>query len=361
MRKIPPAYEWRMFMEFKFSQDSSDSQPENAPGEKKNQSALLVLLLVLVGGFAYLYFFTSLIRPLEEQKPAPAPAAAPQAVKMPLPPRVDTPAAPAVADTKTLAPPAPPKSAVPAVTTAPPAKPAAVATTAPAKPPAAAKPKEESKKTPDKKPQPPAAADKKPASGAVTAVANKTAATTKKSEPAKESAKKAVVAVQTKSKPVAKAPKTAAPDSLVLVVGNYVLEEALSADMARVRKAGFEPVVKSSTRKKSNMNRLFVAEYTERVAALSTLEKLKRHTSDAFVIEQGGKFAVYAGSYLRSESARSEKERLKSAGFSTTVKHTGIAIPSQTLSVGPFDSRKAADAARRKLTSAGVKAAFAPK
>lgn len=345
-------------MEFKFGQDSSDSQPENAPVEKKNQNALLVLLLVLVGGFAYLYFFTSLIRPLEEPKPAPAPAAAPQAVKMPLPPRVD---APAAADTKTPAPPAPPKTAVPAVPPVPPAKPAATAAAVPAAPPVAAKPKEEAKKTPDKKPQPPAVADKKPASGAATTAANKAAATGKKSDPAKDNTKKAVAAVQTKPKPAAKPQKVATPDSLVLVVGNYVLEEALSSDMARVRKAGFEPVVKSGTRKKSNMNRLFVAEYSERVAALAMLEKLKRHTADAFVIEQGGKFAVYAGSYLRSESARSEKERLKSAGFATTLKHSGIAIPSQTLSVGPFDTRKAADAALRKLTSAGVKATFAQK
>jgi cell division protein FtsN len=104
------------------------------------------------------------------------------------------------------------------------------------------------------------------------------------------------------------------------------------------------------------MNRLLVSEFSDRASAQSALEKLKRHTSDAFIIEQGGKFAVYAGSYLQSESARSEKERLNSAGFSVTVKHTDIAIPTQSLSVGPFKSKKGADAALAKLKSAGIQA-----
>ena len=103
------------------------------------------------------------------------------------------------------------------------------------------------------------------------------------------------------------------------------------------------------------MNRLFVSDFNDRISAQAALEKLQRHTSDAFVIEQGGKFAVYAGSYLKSEAATSEKERLKAVGFATTLKRMDLAIPSQTLSVGPFASKKAADAARGKLHSAGIK------
>jgi cell division septation protein DedD len=147
----------------------------------------------------------------------------------------------------------------------------------------------------------------------------------------------------------------------MLLIGNYVLEEALSADMGRVRKAGFEPVVKPAARKKTSMNRLFVADFNDHSSAQSTLEKLKRYTSDAFIIEQGGRFSVYAGSYLQSESANSEKERLKAAGYVTTVRHSNIAIPSQSLSVGPFNSTKAADAALGRLKSAGIKAAFVQK
>lgn len=73
-------------MDFKFSKDSGDSHPQEHSGGNKKQSTLLVLLLILIGGFTYLYFFTDLIKPQEVQKTAVAPAPAPQAVKMPLPP-----------------------------------------------------------------------------------------------------------------------------------------------------------------------------------------------------------------------------------------------------------------------------------
>jgi len=147
----------------------------------------------------------------------------------------------------------------------------------------------------------------------------------------------------------------------MLLIGDYVLEEALSADMGRVRKAGFKPVVKPSAHKKKSMNRLFVSDFIDRASARSTLEKLKGYTSDAFIIDQGGRFSVYAGSYLQSESANAERERLKAAGFLTTVKHTSIAIPSQSLSVGPFNSKKAAVAALARLKNSGIKATFVQK
>ncbi|HXE96964.1 MAG TPA: SPOR domain-containing protein [Dongiaceae bacterium] len=352
-------------MDFKFSKESGDSQPGNESGEKKKQSALLALLLILVGGFTYLYFFTPLIKPQEEQKTVETPAPAPQIVKMPLPARVsESVETSGKTPEKTEAPKAAASApvivaATAAKTAAVPAKPAAPPAAKPA--PAPVKQKEEPKKTveqkpADKKPQPePVAAKKDGQAAAKNAEAIKPVVAGKKSSPAKESVKKPVSAGQAKSAPVIKA-KKAASGPWTLMVGNYVLEEALSAEMGRVRKAGFEPVVKPAVRTKTTMNRLLVSEFNDRASAQASLEKLKRLTSDAFIIEQGGKFVVYAGSYLQSESARSEKERLNSAGVSVTVKHTEIAIPAQSLSIGPFKSKKSADVALGKLKSAGIQA-----
>lgn len=351
-------------MDFKFGKSSDDSQPEAAPGEAKKQGALLVLLLILVGGFTYIYFFTGLIKPQEEKKTAEAPAAEPQAVKLPLPPRASEPGAPAgKVPEKAEAPKAAAAPAKPAVAPAKPAPapapaPVAKAAPAPSAAPAPAKPKEAPKKAEAVKP-----AEKKPPQATAAKVAAK--AEEKKTTPEKKTAAvkdtaKKPVAEKAKPEPAAKA-KPASPESWSVVAGNYVLEETLSADMGRIRKAGLTPVVKPSTRKKSSMNRLLVAEVSDRATAQSTLEKLKRHTSDAFVIEQGGKFAVYAGSYLQDEAAGSEKERLKAAGFPVTVKRADIAIPSQSLSVGPFKSKKAAEAALGKLKSAGLKASLSSK
>jgi cell division septation protein DedD len=328
-------------MDIKFSKDSGETPQQEAPGEKKSQSALLLLLLlILIGGFTYLYFFTALIKPQEVQKNAEAPAPPAQIVKMPLPPRVGEPAKP---DEKAAGQTAVPITATttPVIAVAPATKPSA----APVKP-APAKPKEEPKKAETVKPT-----DKKPQPVPVES---------KKSTTAKNGKRKQASGGQAKPKSVVITKRTEA-ESWSLIVGNYVLEEALSADMGRVRKAGFEPVVKPSALKKTTMNRLFVSEFNDRVAAQSTLEKLKRLTSDAFVIEQGGRFTLYAGSYLQNESANSEKERLKAAGFTATVKHADIAIPSRSLSVGPFNSKKAADAALGRLRVAGIKATLSQK
>lgn len=327
-------------MDFKFGKDTDDSQQEST-GEKRKQGPLLVLLLILVGGFTYLYFFTDLIKP-QETRQAEAPEPAPQVVKMPLPSREDEPAKPAGT--------APEKAETTnATVTAP--------VTAAAKPAA----------TPAAKP---AAAPVKLAPAPAVKAAPAPAPSKRKDEPEK------VAAVKTADKKAPPVPladkkgdkaaasndvkKPAAPASMLLI-GDYVLEEALSADIGRVLKAGFKPVVKRSAHKKKSMNRLFVSDFIDRASARSTLEKLKGYTSDAFIIEQGGRFSVYAGSYLQSESASAEKERLKAAGFLTTVRHTSIAIPSQSLSVGPFKSKKEADAALARLKSSGIKAAFVKK
>ncbi|MEI7815660.1 MAG: SPOR domain-containing protein [Desulfuromonadales bacterium] len=346
-------------MDFKFSKDSDDSQSQEASGEKKKQSALLILLLVLVGGFTYLYFFTGLIKPQVPTKTAEAPLATPAVVKIPLPARDGEATKPEV---KTVGKLEVPKTAVPApvAPVAPAAKPVAAK---PATPPAPTpvKAKEEPKKTAvikaaDKKSLP-AVVDKKEEKSA--AESKKPATAVKKSALAKDSTKKQVLDSPAKNT-VSKQQKTGT-DSWSLFIGNYVLEEALSADLGHVRKAGFVPIVKPTARKKTTMNRLFVTEFGDRAAAQSAMDKMKRHTSDAFVIEHAGKFTVYAGSYLQSESARSEQERLKGAGIAVTIKNTEIAIPSQSLSIGPFSTKDAAQSALAKLKSSGITATLSPK
>ena len=312
-------------MDFKFSKESPDSQQQETPGEKKNQSALLVLLLILVGGFTYIYFFTALIKPLEtEMKPEAAPVQ--QAVKIPLPPRDGEATKPEVNVAKKAE--VTKKSTAAPVTAAAPA----VAVSVPATKTAPVKLREEPKKI-----EPAKTADKK-TTGAV-----------------KEPIKKQTLDTQAKQETAVKT-KAAGPTHWALNVGNYVLEETLAADMGRVRKTGLEPVIKPSVRKKTAMNRLLVSEAKDRVTAQATVERLKSHTSDVFTIEQGGTFHVYAGSYSQIEAANSEKDRLVAAGFSVTIKRTEIAIPSSSLSVGPFTNKKEAEAALVKLKSAGIKA-----
>ncbi len=359
-------------MEFKFSKGDEESVQAQPVPEKKNQNALLILILLLVGGFSYVYFFTGIIKPQEEPKPVEAPKA--QVVKMPLPPRDgETGKADSKpADVKKEAA-ATPKAEPPKAAPAPPvAAAAAPAVKAPLPPPA--KPKEEPKKPEPVKPkeEPKKAEPAKPKEEPKKAelakpTDKKSVVADKKPEPAKADAKKVAAAPAPKPKASPAKPEKSAKAATAsagsggpwsILVGSYVLEDALSADMGRVRKAGLDPVVKPGARKKTSMNRLFLSEFSDRPSALAALDKLKRHTSDAFIIDQGGRHAVYAGSYLLDARAASETERLSAAGFKVTLKRAEIAIPSQSLTLGPFSDKKSADAALGKLKAAGVKAAL---
>ncbi|MDD2365902.1 MAG: SPOR domain-containing protein [Desulfuromonadaceae bacterium] len=349
-------------MDFKFSKDSSDSRNEDVPSdEKKKQSALLVLLLILVGGFTYVYFFTDLVKPQsapEAAAPVTPAVQKPAVVKLPLPPREgegekDEEKKP---DSK-AAPEAPVavsgKPAKAAVVTDKKVQTVAVKSTLPppkVTPTAKAvvkkdEPKKEALKSEIKKNVQPAPASKKVAAAS-----------------AKPEEKKNVTAPKRAAEtPKSVAPVNSSPAAWSITVGNYLLEEELAADMGRVRKAGFQPVIKPSSRKKASMSRLLVAEFADRSSAQPTLDKLKRQTADAFVVEEGGRFAVVAGSYLNSEAARSEKDRLKSAGFEVALKQVDLSIPTQSLSVGPFTSKKVAESAAAKLKSSGLKVSLSQK
>ncbi|MBW4054888.1 MAG: hypothetical protein HIU83_05720 [Proteobacteria bacterium] len=350
-------------MEFKFSKEAGDPQHQEAPAEKKNQSALLLLLLILVGGFGYVYFFTDLVKPLEVQKTAETAIPAPPVTKIPLPAREGEPAKPEKKAPETTG---VPKTATtnPVTAAVPGIKPAASSDK-----PAVTKPAPPAVKPADKKASQAGALDKKNVSvAAAKGGEKKTAVQTKKivvaaskSGPAKDSAKNtSLIKSPAKPHPAAKSKKHE-NNSWSLIVGNYVLEEDLATEMGRVRKAGFKPTIKPSSHIKTTMNRLLISEFNDRASAQSSLKKLSRYTSDAFVIEQEGKFAVYAGSYLQSDAANTEKERLKAAGFTVAIKRASIAIPSQRLSIGPFKNKKTADSALLRLKSAGIKATLSQK
>jgi cell division protein FtsN len=316
-------------------QEAADKGSDNK-GDKGRQNVLLMVLLAMVGGFSYLYFFTDVIRTQEESKPAAPPVA--QVVKQPLPPRDSAAAKP---EAKPDAKPAgteqkPADNAVKAE----PAKPAAAP--APAAPVAAAqpKPKEEPKKAEPAKP-----ADKK------VAVAEKKPAVAEK-KPAVADKK----TVADAKKPEAKAAATAASGPWTVLVGSYVLENSLATDQGKIKKAGLEPVIKPGERKKTVMNRLLLAEFKDRESAKAELEKLRKHTSDAFILDHAGKHYVYAGSYLLDSRASSEKERLGAAGFALSLKREEVSIPSKVLTAGVFTDKKTAEAAVKKLKDAGIKA-----
>lgn len=358
-------------MDFKIKKDADKGYQEkqqNVPEEKKNQTPQLLLLLLLLAGFGYVYFFTGLIKPLPETKTI-APPPPPHIVKKALPQRdatsPDAPSAVSAPESKTA-----PQTPQAATHPAPPVPSAETAKNNGA-PPARNLPDTSVKAAVPAKTQPVA----KPV--AVVPDVKKNVASKETRQKASEkhetpatlakhtnsSPRKQVVAT---AKPVAKPEKPALKPSAdaknwILIAGNYLLESEMAADMARIRKAGLEPSITAEKRIKAKMNRLFIGEYNDRAVAQSVLDKLKRQTSDAFMLEHGGTFSVYAGSYLLEDRVAEERDRLAAAGVVPTIRKVEVALPAKGLSAGIFGDKKSAEAARRKLIAAGItKAALVP-
>ena len=318
-------------MEFKFGNDNDEQEAAAPAPPKKNQNALVLLLLLLVGGFVYIYFFSGLLK--SEEKPSQAAVSSSPVVKMPLPAREG-------AAKITDAPPAGQKAApipVPPAST----QPAPAVVVAKASPPAPVTPHEAIKKTEpvkivEKKPLPVPAVEKKAPIIAAAPAGDKAGGVEKKAA-------------------------ASSKGTWFVLVGRYTLEEELSKDIGHVRKAGFEPVVTAGLRKQKNMSRLLFSETDNPADARVALDKLRGITSDGFIIEQGGRHAVYAGSYLLADRATAEKARLAAAGIAVTIKHARIALGTKSLSAGPFTSKKSAEAAVSALKKVGLKAALIKK
>lgn len=344
-------------MDFKFEKHPAGDEAPQGGQDKGRQTVLLVVLVLLLGGFGYLYFFTDLIRP--QEKPAP-PQPVPQVVKKPLPAREGAPAAepgtPAAAKPAEPPKPQPAQGPAPAAAPVPPtaAKPAPApapqAAVKPAPAPQPAKPEE-------KKPAPAVAkpADQKPTPAAAKPEAPKPVAASKP-VPKPEEKKPAVAKAEEKKAPAVKAavekPKHKGP--WTLVVGSYVVEERLAADMTKVKAAGLTPAIVAGGKRATTMHRLFYGEYPDRAAAQQAVDQVKRQGGDAFSVQKGGKHEVYAGSYALLESAKAEQQRLAAAGVKVTIQKTQVGVATRKLTAGSFSDRAVAEVALKKLKKAAV-------
>lgn len=369
---------------------------EQEPGEKgpkgggNNTRLLLLVLVLLVAVFGYLYYFTGLIKSREEAK-APEPVQTSQ-VKQPIPPRPEEKPAAAPPEAAKPEPPKPeapvakkeePKVAAVPTAAKPEEKKAEAAKPAPEK--AKAEPAKVAKKeaVPEKKAAPsPAEKTKGPAKPGEKKVAQAPAADKGKPAPREKEAKKAAPAPE-KPKAVVKKesaapekPKAAKPAPVkmaavtektagkktaaagvggyTLRVGEYVVATAMDKDREKIQEAGLTPVVRQGAKKKEPMVRLFLGEFADRESANRELAKLRDDTVDGFVLNEGGKYRVYAGSYFVHERAAREQERLAARGIRSTLRKTAVSVPTLLLTTGKFESRDEALKEAAKLRKKGL-------
>lgn len=120
-----------------------------------------------------------------------------------------------------------------------------------------------------------------------------------------------------------------------------------------MKRAGLKPVL-HKTMKQEPMNRLFYAEYPDRESAGADLEQLKAKGADVFLIQENGKYSIYAGSYLKEGRAAMEQDRLFDKGVRLVMKKTNVKIPVTHITAGSFASQEEAKKAADRLKKNGV-------
>lgn len=324
----------------------ADGDGPISPEKGSSQRLLLFVLLLLVAVFGYLYFFTGLIKPREE--PPKAPPVQPSQVIKPLPPRLSQSGA-------TPGPVVKPEGKLPtrsdAGKPAPPAvlpqgKPMAAPTPRPTVSPMQPAPEKAPKEKEKEAPQMPAKVASPPVAPA--------------KAPNKGAAKPAAAAAHVKKTPapattVAKSVKTAAHQGAYTVhVGEFAATQNLKRLRAKLKKLGVAPVRQKKIDKPELMHRLFLATFDNRDAADAEMRKLQQKTSAAFILEENGKYAVYAGSYLIKKGAVAEQRRLARKGAKLTLKTAKVTIPIIQVTAGFFSSREDAQKVANRLKNQGV-------
>ena len=140
-----------------------------------------------------------------------------------------------------------------------------------------------------------------------------------------------------------------------LVVGTYVMPSTLKADKAKLERAGVHPTVSVGPKKNQPMNRLVVADYDSYTTASAELNRVKKASKDAFLLQESGRFTIYAGSYYRHDRAVEEQERLRAQGFAPILKKAVAPVGSSKLTVGGFPTREAAQGEAARLRKLGFK------
>ena len=336
-----------------------EDKPSNGTRGSSQQILLLVLLfLVLV--FGYLYFFTNVIRQREEVAKAPPVQTA--QVRQPLPPRPDqggekpAPAKPEekqpaqAKPEKPVSPPASPQ-AMPVPPQVKPASPQVKPVTPLAKP-AAVPPQPAPAKAvkAEEKPLHKEQAKASPAPAQPAALQHKAGTKPVAAAPAPAKKAPAAVAARQAAKPAAER------GAFALLVGEFAADKEMKNTRAKLKKLGVTPVHEKKIEKLQTMHRLFLADFDSHYAADMELQKLAKVCSSTFILEQNGRYAVYAGSYLHERGAAAEQKRLAGKGFKLAMKSAKVMIPVKKVTAGSFSSSADAENEATRLKKQGITA-----
>ena len=161
----------------------------------------------------------------------------------------------------------------------------------------------------------------------------------------------ASVAAAESAKPVAAA---GGQGAYLLQIGAYVLEANLEQTLKTVRALGYQPLV-STGKKTVAMTRLRVGAYPQKQAR-EKLRELKQLAPTAFLLAEGERMALYAGSYFGLDRARVEADLLYQHDIHIDEETVSVAIPIRTVRFGAFSDAAAAEIVAEQTKKAGLDA-----
>jgi hypothetical protein len=349
------------------------------------RQVILIVLLLLTAVLGYLYFFTGLIKPREQITADSPTSVAP--VKQPLPPRPEQGVMeqqssakleaeqPGLATAEKTA--TPPESPETKAAVAPAAKPAAApapkqAVAPAAKPAAAPAPKQAVAPAPKQAVAPAAKQAAKPAQSpaqvksakgakAEEKTAVKVQAKAPQASPAKaqkgSKAKPGAVAagkVDNKAMPPVAVTGKAAKGKYSLLAGEFASDRETENARRKLAKQGITDVSVKKIKKVETMHRLFLADFDSHEAAATEMLKLRPQSDSAFILNENGRYALYAGSYLHERGAAAEQKRLAGKGFKLTQKSVKVSLSVSEVTAGSFPTSEDARKEAARLKKKGV-------
>lgn len=141
-----------------------------------------------------------------------------------------------------------------------------------------------------------------------------------------------------------------------LHVGEYAGMAALAQAREKIRSAGLSPQVTEGPKRVEPMIRLYSGEFPDPASARRELDRLRRAGADGFILDGGGRYVVYAGSYRKQAGAVREQKRLAARGIEVSLKKADVPMPTFLLTADSFPTREEAARGALKLEQQGLKA-----
>ena len=152
---------------------------------------------------------------------------------------------------------------------------------------------------------------------------------------------------------IASLPATRQP--FALTVGAFLNQKHQREVEKKIRRLGYTPKVQT-TYSMVPMTRLLLGIYDDPAAAQARSRELAGLVPDLFSLKQGGKVALYAGSYQSLDQARSFADQLYRHGILVDEETVSLRMPLHKISFGSFSTRAAAEKAAKRAAAAGLPA-----